>query len=116
MFSQTGISPTYNSTEIRGNFGSLNMTRQLVSIISTDIPSDSPDYKERFLPNFEEHTGMTVSDLQEKATLFQQHNHTFTCRKRKGKKCKALKVRKEEGYAIGQKEIGSEITQMLCRF
>ena len=93
-----------------------DLTKWLDSIISTDIPSDNPNYKERFLPNFEEHTGMTVSDLQEKATLFQQHNHTFTCRKRKGKKCKALKVRKEEGYAIGQKEIGSEITQMICRF
>ena len=59
---------------------------------------------------------MSILDLKEKASLFQEHHHTFTCRKRSGKKCKAIRVRKEEGYGIGEKEIGAEIFLPSCRF
>ena len=80
-----------------------DLSKWLDTIISTDSPTDSKEYVDKFLPNFEKNTGMSILDLKEKASLFQEHHHTFTCRKRSGKKCKAIRVRKEEGYGIGEK-------------
>ena len=93
-----------------------DLAKWLDTIISSDTPTDNKDYVQKFIPNFEKNTGMSIVNLQEKASLFQEHHHTFTCRKKKGTKCKAIIVRKEEGYAIGQKDLGSEITQLSCRF
>ena len=93
-----------------------DLAQWLDTIISSDSPTDSKEYVNKFLPNFEKNTGMSILDLQEKASLFQEHHHTFTCRKRSGKKCKAIRVRKEEGYGVGQKEDGSEIFLPSCRF